>query len=438
MSTDWIIPVVLGTLPLAGVVLVWWAWFGERRSKRKRPRCPKCWHDMGGLPEASALTCPECGATAPRVKHLHRKRRRHRVAIAGLLVLVLGPWLWTAYQKRSQGLAAFVPTTPLILVMGWTPDYDHPVQRLLRQLASELDDWQIALIYHLHVDIDPADLEEVVTVADVWFRGEPVPVHTDYSNLRNVGAFAHSFTITDEQGNTIGSGGSPYTPWTPTSMHISLLPNRYRSTLPTCQDDECTYRFDVLLNLRWSDYSFGPTRQTFARTLTHSFERTVRFVDRESPGATDQLFQQVHDPVIDRFVAQTFELQYGRNAYGGDRIFVRDIYEDDHEFDVTFAYDVEVYEGDDLLFRATHADNLIFDAPTNWHHGNFKALMERLKAPGSLTLRPDGLTLRIVPRLDLAAYAPEMHRVWAGSVDGPLREFLTVEEGGFKIAPAAE
>ncbi|MBM4113725.1 MAG: hypothetical protein FJ253_10225, partial [Phycisphaerae bacterium] len=118
-------PFLVGLLNLLLVALlgalVWlvaWALFGDR--DWKRPRCPRCHHDLRG---STGLQCPECGFTARSTRELHRRRRRWMVAIAALVALFSLAVLLRSVWSRTSWTSA-VPNRVALWLLPRTGSAD--------------------------------------------------------------------------------------------------------------------------------------------------------------------------------------------------------------------------------------------------------------------------------------------------------------------------
>ncbi|MDX9910727.1 MAG: hypothetical protein RBS39_02725 [Phycisphaerales bacterium] len=118
--------------------------------------------------DATVLTCPECGCDASG-RRAFRRRVRTRWAMLGLVMLMVAPSVgrvplaWRAkgfYNPQRRGLAALVPTTPLVFMQWMQPDElysawatDAPSDPLTSDLiyrmkarTIELDRWHATAI----------------------------------------------------------------------------------------------------------------------------------------------------------------------------------------------------------------------------------------------------------------------------------------------------
>lgn len=112
--------------------LVWlttWAVFGDR--DWRRPRCPRCWHDMSG---ATSMRCSECGFDVPTERALHRRQRRWLVAgLALIATLSLALYLRTSWF--ASGWTSMLPTRAAIWLLPWSDS-----NRALADVREELGD----------------------------------------------------------------------------------------------------------------------------------------------------------------------------------------------------------------------------------------------------------------------------------------------------------
>jgi len=104
---DWVWYGGAAVAALGAMWLLWWGLLRER--KRAVSCCPNCWYEMAGVG-----TCPECGREVRSEKDLHRTRRRWRVALAGVLCLVVSTGVvgWRKAQRDTWWV--YVPTWVLI------------------------------------------------------------------------------------------------------------------------------------------------------------------------------------------------------------------------------------------------------------------------------------------------------------------------------------
>lgn len=113
MPTPWwhlLATITAWAFAIAGAALLLHALFHDR--SRGRKRCPKCWYDMAGAP---TLTCPECGRTARKPRHLLRTHRHYRRALALLLLVGLPAYLLNnAPRIAKQGWSGGIPSIVLI------------------------------------------------------------------------------------------------------------------------------------------------------------------------------------------------------------------------------------------------------------------------------------------------------------------------------------
>jgi len=135
MLGDWFYWLIGGLLGAAGAILALWSLFADRA--RGRRRCPKCWYDMSGAEGDPPHTCPECGNVIKRTRKLHKTRRRWRWAILSILILIASAISFDIPRVRRNGLAESLPTTVLILAIGWADD-DWPIEALAPRLWTEV------------------------------------------------------------------------------------------------------------------------------------------------------------------------------------------------------------------------------------------------------------------------------------------------------------
>lgn len=107
VSMLWI--VIGAVVGVAGLALLVWAWRGDRAKGRRR--CPKCWYDLGST---EGLRCPECGRVARSERDLARPRRQRKLAVVGLIVMLVGaasaawPGAWTYDWNRLMPVSWLV------------------------------------------------------------------------------------------------------------------------------------------------------------------------------------------------------------------------------------------------------------------------------------------------------------------------------------------
>jgi hypothetical protein len=110
MDQDWTFWLVGGVSGVVGVMVLYRALLADR--SRGRPRCPRCFYDMSGIP---GLICPECGKDARSPQALRRTRRQWRVALLGVVLTLTGGALGATPKVRRENWLSIVPTTGLIL-----------------------------------------------------------------------------------------------------------------------------------------------------------------------------------------------------------------------------------------------------------------------------------------------------------------------------------
>ena len=116
-------------LAAAGLTGALWALSPWPRSKRRR--CPRCWYDMSGTPDSRR--CTECGRTAKSERRLHKRRRRWRMALLGVLVMVLGAAAAATPDVMRGSWRRLVPTTILYATLDWSD------KQTVAELRSRLD-----------------------------------------------------------------------------------------------------------------------------------------------------------------------------------------------------------------------------------------------------------------------------------------------------------
>lgn len=139
-----------GAGALLGLVLLAWGWRGA--PARGRPRCPKCWYDLTGLPEPR---CPECGHRVTRDRDLYRTRRRRGLIVLGTVLMLAGGAGYLGVQHGPGLLRAVLPQWRLVRTWSlgrfevrlygdrW---YDRPMQvRILHdgRVAFTLTNWAL-------------------------------------------------------------------------------------------------------------------------------------------------------------------------------------------------------------------------------------------------------------------------------------------------------
>lgn len=134
MLWDWFYWLIGGLLGATGAILALWSLFADRARGRKR--CPKCWYDMSGAAGDPPHTCPECGKVIKRDERLYKTRRRWRWTILSILILIASPISFDIPRVRRNGLVKSLPTTVLILAIGWADD-DWPIEALSPRLWTD-------------------------------------------------------------------------------------------------------------------------------------------------------------------------------------------------------------------------------------------------------------------------------------------------------------
>ena len=108
--------------------ILWWGLFGDRA--RGRRRCPRCWYDMSH----NGMTCPECGGTASREKHLFRTRRRLAPALLAAIIASVGA-SYAIEQANDRGWMTLVPTRAVLMGLPFAGTVQDP---LATELTSRL------------------------------------------------------------------------------------------------------------------------------------------------------------------------------------------------------------------------------------------------------------------------------------------------------------
>lgn len=116
-----------------GAALAAWVLRGDR--PRGRRRCARCWYDMTGAP---GLVCPECGREAADESGLLRPRRRWRIALLGLLIVIVAIVPYYTPRIQRGGWPAAVPTTALIFGLRWWPK-----EAVFAAGGRGADDWSL-------------------------------------------------------------------------------------------------------------------------------------------------------------------------------------------------------------------------------------------------------------------------------------------------------
>ena len=128
LTQFWVLISLTGLWLIIGVSLFAWGLLWADRS-RGRPRCPKCWYDMRGLPSGQPPVCPECGHDAQQVHNLYRNRPIWWPIVLGMAVFICPSiipleqlFFWRQEQRVISALkadGAFIgaaPTPPIWIV----------------------------------------------------------------------------------------------------------------------------------------------------------------------------------------------------------------------------------------------------------------------------------------------------------------------------------
>jgi len=160
--------VLLATLG-ALVWLTTWAVFGDR--DWRRPRCPRCWHDMS---RATSMRCSECGFEVPTERALHRRRRRWSVALlAFVATFSLAFYMRTSWL--ASGWTSMLPTRVAIWLLPWSSSH-----RAFWDLREELGD---RVLHGMISTGDAKQLLERVLAGDDDARPGTTPWQDKYGRL---------------------------------------------------------------------------------------------------------------------------------------------------------------------------------------------------------------------------------------------------------------
>ncbi len=408
----------------------WLLWTGLRGDRaRGRRRCRKCWHSMDGLPEREegGWVCPECGkvAQAERVM-LRPRRRRWRVGL-GLLLLFSGTYGLIVYERREEGWSAWVPSTFVVLIYPREHGADEQPWRacasLIRtRLATErLGSLQYRILAWRMLDLTDEGVWDLIRVRDVWARGEPIAISVDWPDF-SAGVLWESVMVKDLVWYDFGVGlsGCRFHQNRHTGGSLDVPGD---ALLDAAHGDWTTLTLNVEVKIgRGCD---SPYEYTKVKHLSRT--HTIRLIDREE-AFNGGIITPVRDPAIDRWLLDKIHFTYGVATHGGRYVSTSslEIYDDENPHDLCFAYDAEVYdENARLIYHATvppWVRGTTYATPEEY--AAFKA---RLAPTGAGRWRPQGLTLRIVPRPDLALRVLEQDRYWVpatetGFIEVPLAE----------------
>lgn len=166
LGTAWIWIAIAAPLLVAGAVFIVRFVVGDR--SRGRPRCPRCWYDMGGGQEK----CPECGRVVRSERDLRRARRPKRWAVVGVGFLVLGGASLVTRQAVVHGAVSLVPDWVLVAGMErWEPG-----GHVGRELSDRLEEGRISLgaqrrlIRRAFAEVSSADDPRRVRAAVGWIQ----------------------------------------------------------------------------------------------------------------------------------------------------------------------------------------------------------------------------------------------------------------------------
>ncbi|MBZ0171621.1 MAG: hypothetical protein K8E66_04510, partial [Phycisphaerales bacterium] len=422
---------------VAIIAALWLAWaglFGDRA--RGRPRCPRCWHSLDGLPgnESGGRICPECGKGIACARRMLRTRRRWwRIAAAALLV-ASSCYAFTVYQRRAEGWRAWMPTLAAVLILPrepvW-PDPSQPMAKLCHEvLAGRRDtpafpEWQHRLLLWRHRDLSKDTIWEHVHIRDAWVRGEPIVVHFD----------GHSFSGRFCRERVAIEGEGLDKPIVGRSTHfdrLNLNPNyflgsrgTYRPTsrwrLEGGTEAKITLTADVRIYQYESPFSLpplprGPFKQ---RRVTRTF--MVRLVDSIDQALEASPLVQARARGHDDFLLNNYHLRLDGSRVSAPfaTLLLR------LQRDVCYAIEAEIRRGDVLVGR--HQPRYEGNPDEWWWADDDDELAMRF--PTVVPLEVDEYTVRLIPRPDLAFRELEYDRYWVPSdgsayLEVPLRRVL--------------
>lgn len=115
MNWHLLITTLLFVIPVAMLLVAWWAWLGDNTYGMRR--CPRCQYDMSLV---SGKKCPECGTVAASAFAMHQAKRRPVVARVCLVIAVvmLPVAVWNA------------------IPVPWTSKLPRAAMRLLAEQAT--------------------------------------------------------------------------------------------------------------------------------------------------------------------------------------------------------------------------------------------------------------------------------------------------------------
>ncbi|MEN0020630.1 MAG: zinc ribbon domain-containing protein [Planctomycetota bacterium] len=466
LEIGWLATTLLVGVSAVGALAVWKGLWWSR--SRGRDRCPKCWHDMTGLAERGVLVCPECGKDARTAKRLRKTRRKRLIAAAGLL-LVLLPWVWLkpAHERRGEGWWALMPTTGLIVLAKWHPDMSTDIGGVIVDRTPLMSAWQVRAVGAWAKPLSRDAAEELILYRKVWFRGEPVPVEVLAADHLNVAYYEVQARILYESGEElVGLTRDFFTSSGPTpspaydgrfpefGWHFGL------GQLPACPDVDCSYPVGVMLDAEWRRRSFSgkdlDDAESRHRRATHDITLEVRTVERGSLGALEQITKPVSGDAVDAQLLSSVRLSLDlAQAYtssrriraaagsGSQPTVVHEVklpswrshgvQRRGPQPNYTIAFDLLVMDGDEVIYRETHAPAKALSFLPELGKPSVAAIEERLLRLDDWQVDPRGLRAVIRSRPDIAMYDLDHKQHWAGEIDVPLGEILTVNNPDFEV-----
>ncbi len=438
-----VLHITLWTLTGAAALLAAWALFHDRA--RGRERCPKCWHDMAGL--EGRLVCPECGRNARKARRLSKTRRRWRIAIPCLLAAILFPtWLRPAIDRRDEGWSALLPTTGLIVAYRWTPKRDHFVNDTLFARRADLREWQIRMMGAWVAPINRSTARKAILYRDVWFRDEPIPIGCRDPWDLSVAHYWLRIEALDDRGELVVENKQLGLHWDTHLVGMITPESHYgQGTLPADSGAMASESLVVRMVSLWGrglrggemlwegDLRVDRTSRV-NRTSEHVISLRVKLIDRESEDAYDKIVTPISGADIDRFVRNTARLRLVRSAYGDARISPREIYEDDGHADIAFCFELEILDGEDVVWHETCFNGVLLWPGADVHFGSFgKGFLEQILDKEQQLIDPGDLKIRLRSRPDLAIYCLEYDRYWKGEITLPFLELFENQHPDYTV-----